>query len=190
MTPLNNAPQIFAIITKAKNYEGGALVVVGAASSKPFVDFVNVLIEGLSTNSWLMPFVVGALSFLIYLTAYILDFITGIQAAKKLSGGKPGYIKSAKLWSSIYKLVAILVIMFALSFFSLVFILVDVAFVSEFFIYAIAAVGLMAFFFDMHSVGENQKKIYGKKPKIFDWLDGISETINETIIQRIKNFKK
>lgn len=190
MTPLKDGPEIFGIITKAVKFENGAFLVAGAAAGAPFTEFLQLLFLGIQTKTWAMPFVIAAISFVIYLLAYVLDFITGLRAAKFEAKGNPDYIKSDKLWSSIYKLLAIQIIMFGLCFFALVFALLEVGWVYNFFLYAIAAVGFMAFLFDMHSVGENHKRRFKTKPALFEWLDDRAKDINEAFSSKIKNIFK
>ena len=51
MTPVTKAPEAFALIAKAVKFENGALLLFGAAASKPFTDLINILFEGVSTKS-------------------------------------------------------------------------------------------------------------------------------------------
>jgi hypothetical protein len=190
MIPLQDAPEVFVIIKKAIHFRNGSLVLLGAAIGTPLAEIIKEFTDAMPIKDLLMPFLIAALSFMIYLMAYVLDFWSGIQAAKFEAAGQPGYIKSEKLWSSIYKLVAIIIILMGLSFFALVFALLEVNLIYKFFLYSIATVGIMAFLFDMHSVGENYKRRFRAKPRLFEWLDDMTATVNETIIAKIKSFFK
>lgn len=187
MTPLKDAPEIFIMITKAATFKNGSLALMAAATAPPLTEIIDLVMGDAPLRDVLMPFVIAAISFIIYLLAYGLDFWSGIKASKAEANGAPDYIKSDKLWSSIYKLLAILLILFALCVFAFVFVILDVSLLYKFFLYSIAAVGIMAFLFDMHSVGENYKRRFKAKPRLFEWLDQMTGTINETIIAKIKN---
>lgn len=190
MIPLREAPEIFGMITKAATFQNGSLAILAGFAAPPLTEFIDLIMGDTPLRDILMPFVIAAISFIIYLLAYGLDFWSGIKAAKAEANGKPGYIKSDKLWSSIYKLVAILIIMFALCVFAFVFAILDVNLIYKFFLYSIAAVGIMAFLFDMHSVGENYKGRFKSKPRLFEWLDDRTKDINEAFASKIKNLFK
>ena len=190
MTPLNDAPEVFDIVTKAATFQNGSLALIAAATAPPLTEIIDLVMGEVTVRDALMPFVIASISFIMYLMAYFLDFWSGIKAAKAEAKGAPGYIKSGKLWSSVYKLVAILVIMLALCVFAFVFAVLSVSLLYKFFLYSIAAVGVMAFLFDMHSVGENYKRRFEAKPRLFEWLDEMTATINETIIAKIKSVFK
>lgn len=187
MTPLDKGPEIFSFLVRSTKFENGAFLLLGAAISDPYTKILKMLVTDIHPKEFVLPIIVAGVSIILYVIVAFLDFIYGVRAAKHESETGKNYIRSDKLWSSVYKLTAVFFLIFVVFIFSLMFALLEVNVLQKFFMYATAAIAFMSILFDMHSIGENHKRRFGKKPAIFDWLDNMAKVLNEEIIQRIKS---
>lgn len=128
--------------------------------------------------------------FLLYLVIYASDFVTGLQASRKEAldkGITKGWILSNKLYSSLWKLVGILLVLFILAVFSLFCLMVGLSFFYNVLLYCIAGFMFMVYMFDMHSIGENIKRKTGVKPKFFDFLESSVDIIQTGLKNKLKS---
>lgn len=196
---------IASVIKKSFGYENGALAIF----SIPLSASVNLITNGVlkdritvsgilvdifteeivkSLALVLMMFV--ALTIL-YIATSIFDFYTGLSASKKewelIPAGKPrGYIKSDKLWSSVWKFLAVMIIGSILTVFSMLFVFLEKAWLYDGFLLLMVFFYFTVISFDIHSIGENQERRFGKKPQFFGALDETFKMIGNLIKGRIK----
>lgn len=192
MTPLNQVTSIAGFAKKVFTYENGALLLMAAAPSDIFTRIFTIIFDGVPLKMIWMPFVVSAVSLFSYFVVFLIDFITGIRAAIKEStkNGEKFYPSSGKLWSSFWKLFVINVLICFMIPFALVFGAMGWDNVHTIFLFVMILISIAASLFDLISIGENYKRSYGKKPKVFELIERVSNAFNEGIIQKAKNLFK
>lgn len=193
MTPLSNAPQIiFGFAKKIFTYENGALFFIAAIPSDILIKVFNIIFEGVPLKTIWMPFVVSAVSLASYFVVFFIDFITGMRASIKesRSAGEPFHPSSGKLWSSFWKLFVINVLICFMIPFALVFGAMGWDSVHTIFLFTMILLSIAASLADMISIGENYKRSYGKKPRIFELIEKVSAAFNEGIIKKVGNLLK
>lgn len=186
----NDLPAIvFSLVKKAFTHHGGALVILSAPGAFGVREFVAMILEGTKLRDLVMPLTLFALLMLAYVIVSMVDFYTGISASKKehiISTGSPrGYIQSDKLWSSVWKFLGVLLIASILTLFTLVFAIMSMSSLYNVFLMGIVFFYLSVILFDLHSIGENQFRRYGHKPKIYVLLDRASTVIQDGFLKKI-----
>lgn len=198
-------PAIFSLVKKAFNYDDGALVIISlpwavyfkkilklqTPESPALEKLFEILSIGVDPKDFLLPILAFGIATSVYVTATIMDFITGLRASKKehliSSGSHRGYIKSDKLWSSVWKFFGVILIGSILTVFDLLFVISGLNTLYEWFLFGIFGFYLVVISFDIHSIGENHFRMYGYKPGIFIFVDEISRIIKKEFIVWIKN---
>lgn len=190
MTPLNQVSDIVVFAKKIFTYENGALLILAAAPSDIFIKIFNIIFEGVPMKTVWMPFVVASVALGSYFLVFIIDFATGINASKKEVNreGEKFHPSSGKLWSSFWKLFVINVLICFQIPFALVFGAMGQETIHTIFLFVMILLSIAASLFDMISIGENYKRSYGKKPKVFDLIEKVSAAVNDGIIKKVKNF--
>ena len=180
---------IFSLVKKAFTYQSGALVVMAAPGAFGIREFMAMILEGTKLRDLVMPLTLFAVLMLAYVVVSMADFYTGISASKKehiiSTGSHRGYIKSDKLWSSIWKFLGVLLIASILTLFTLIFAVMSMSTLYNIFLMGIVFFYLSVILFDLHSIGENQLRRYGHKPKIYVLLDRVSVAIQDGFIKKI-----
>ena len=49
-----------------------------------------------------------------------------------------------------------------------------------------ATIAIMATLLDIYSIGENQKRLTGKKARIFEWLENVRKLINNVVVRKFE----
>ena len=189
MTPLHQVTDIVVFAKKIFTYENGALLFLAALPSDLFMTVFNIIFEGIPMKTIWMPFVVAAVALGSYFIVFMIDFTTGLTASKKEvnRAGEKFHPSSGKLWSSFWKLFVINVLICFQIPFALVFGAMGLDTIHTIFLFVMILLSIAASLFDMISIGENYKRSYGKKPKVFDLIEKVSAAVNEGIIQKVKN---
>lgn len=186
MVPTSQLTSItLGFLKKAFSFHNSALVIPAITGGPLFSELIEKILGNTTHKDLAMPVLCAGVGLLCYLLIYISDFITGLIAAKHEARGAPGYIKSDKLWSSFWKLFGVLLVLLFLIIFCLMFAVMDISWLYNAFLYGIVAILIMVSLFDLHSIGENHKRRYGKKPALFEFLDRITKKIDEKIMQKI-----
>ena len=135
-----------------------------------------------------MPLLAFGVLTILYILVSIADFYTGTRASAKehlISTGSPrGYMKSDKLWSSVWKFAGVILIASILTVFCLLFLLVGLTWLYDGFLFAIIAFYFVVISFDLHSIGENQLRRFGKKPSFYSFIDKVSVAIRTGLIEK------
>lgn len=174
-------------IKKTFTFHNGALIVPAITAGPLIPELMETILGNTSHKDLAMPVLCAGVGLVCYFFIYGFDFITGLRAARFEAKGKPGYIKSDKLWSSFWKLFGVLLVLMFLIVFCLLFAVLQMDWFYSIFLYSIVVVMIMVSLFDLHSIGENHKRRYGKKPPLFDFLDRVTKAIDEKIMTKIKN---
>lgn len=186
MIPTSQVTTIaFGFIKKTFTFHHGALFVPAITISPVFSEVVNKIFSNVNHKDLAIPILCAGVGIVVYFVIYTTDFITGLIAAKHEAKSAPGYIKSDKLWSSFWKLFGVLLVLMFLIVFCLLFAVIENNFFYNAFLYGIVGLMIMVSLFDLHSIGENHKRRYGKKPALFNFLDRVTKAIDEKIMQKI-----
>lgn len=147
--------------------------------------FSEDIVKGLILNCLIFIAGLG-----LYSLVFVFDFITGMRASKKehLISAKTtkGYVKSDKLWSSVWKFFAVIVITTILTSFSSILVLIDQKTLHQGGMLLTLFFFIMVISFDLHSVGENQERLFGKKPQFYVMLDGFFQKMGDLVMLRVK----
>lgn len=150
------------------------------------LEFIKMIFEGITQKDMFMPLIISSICFIIFIMVYIIDTISGIAASKKESkDGK--YIKSGLLWSSIWKVVGISVINIFLLSFTYMFLLLDYNALHYVFLGLVPMFMLLATSYEIHSIGENIERMYGKKPHYFNFIEKLAEVLEKNIFNKLRN---
>ena len=193
MTPLENAPNIFLFAKKIFSFKNGALIVMAAPGSLTITGIFEALIADTPIKDIVLPLLVGGLCLVLYFIIFLIDFKSGTEASKMEAARDAdhpkdkSYFESGKAWSSIFKIAVVFLLVIWSSIFSAIFAIAHVPALPTFFMLASGTVAIMATLFDCYSIGENQKRITGKKARFFIWLEEKGDLINEGFTKKIKN---
>ncbi len=198
--------EMFDIVRKAFTFEHSALIPhsLGLAIAfqelaetfiKPKIEVVQVLLS-IFSESVIKDLILTMLIFIsglgMYIMVFTFDFITGLKASRKehiiSAGSARGYVKSDKLWSSVWKFFAVIVISAILTVFSSVLVLIDQGTLHQGGMLIMLFFFFMVISFDIHSIGENQERRFGVKPLFYDKMDWFFKKIGDLLMLRIKSF--
>lgn len=179
------------IIKKFFLLEHGAIFIISAPVSYYLKRLVDILSEGVHLRDVVVPIFCFGLLHLCYVVITFVDFATGIKASKfehkKEFGHTKGYIKSEKLWSSAWKFAIVLIVGSIVTVFDVIFAIAKMDILHYAFLFLIIFVYVIFISFDLHSIGENQERRFGKKDPIFDKLDLIFRIVGNILIGRFKS---
>ena len=202
----NSPAEMFEFVRKAFSFEHSALIPhsLGLAAMftdiaqkyvRPRVQVVEVLLNIFSEEvirGLILTFFVFIAGLGMYIIVFSFDFITGMKASRRehlISAGTPkGYVKSDKLWSSVWKFFAVIVISSILTTFSCILVLIDQSTLHQGGMLITLFFFFMVISFDFHSIGENQERRFGKKPAFYGRLDWFFQKIGDLLMLRIKKF--
>lgn len=180
---------IFSLVRKAFSFEQGSLILLSIFPTIGLKKILTLIIEGVTLKSLILPLLAFGVLTILYTVISLVDFKTGISASKRehiFSTGSPrGYIKSDKLWSSVWKFAGVLIIGSILTIFSMIFALASMDNFNKIFLMACILFYLVVISFDIHSIGENQYRRYGTKPLFYHFIDDVAKAIRDGIIKNI-----
>ena len=182
-------PKVFSLSKKALLFKEGAFIVLSAPLAGGIKSIFDILLKDIPLRDIVVPVVVYGMAIFLYIITTTFDFYTGMQASKKEhikdTGSKKGYVNSSKLWSSIWKMTGIVIISNTIIGFTYIFLILRIYWLYNGFILGLIGFFLIVILFDLHSIGENQNRRFGKKPPIYNFLDNISSAIQTRIINKI-----
>ena len=179
---------IISFLKKGVAYENGATIVLAIPGSFSLRELLNTVIADTPAKALVLPLMLAVACLLLYFLVFILDFLSGIKASRFEAADKNDFFRSSKGWSSIWKLSAVFLLVTWSSFFSMLAAIGNMNYLSGFFMLSAGGITIMATLLDIYSIGENQKRLSGKKSRIFTWLDEITSLINQGILARLKGF--
>lgn len=149
-----------------------------------------MIFENVPNKELAMPAFLLGVCLAAFFIVTIWDFFTGISASKKehiiSTGSRRGYIKSNKLWSTIWKIQGVIMIGALLTLFTYIFLANDFNTTASVLKAGIPIFYIIVILFEIHSIGENHLRMYGKKPKYFDFMDDVVEAIKKGVIDKIR----
>lgn len=166
---------LFTFLAKALIFKNEALAVFSTALSLGLTPYLNSLLVDTDMKNIILPVMVFIIGSTLFFLHCLLDFLTGIYASKVLNERKAvpdkSYIKSYKLWSTLWKMIGVNLFCSVLCIISVGLEIVDAGYFYYFFMYAQTAVWLLACGFEFHSVGENIGKYNDSVSPIFSFID-------------------
>lgn len=180
---------MFSLVKKSFTYQGGALTALAAAPAFTVKQFFELILKGTDMRDLVIPLTLFGVLLILYMLVSIADFYTGISASKKeyiiSTGDSRGFIQSDKLWSSVWKFLGVILIATILVVFTLIFAVLDMQWLYNIFLFGVVFFFLIVMLFDFHSIGENQFRRYGSKPKFYNFLEEATEVIKNGFIKKI-----
>ena len=175
--------------TKAFAYEGGALVIVALIPTFTLNSILEELFFGVELKRIILPLLVFGILTLLYIFIALIDYSTGIRAAKYLhwkeTNSTTGYIDNDKRWNAIWKLCGVLIISSIFTVFSMLFAVMGFDKLNTVFLAALSLFYFVVVLFEAHSIGDNQKKRFGKKSAYYLFLDEVSQAVRIGIIKNL-----
>ncbi len=182
---ITHPTSILSFARKLFSAENASYLVLAAPGSLSLRGLLDLLLEDTPIKALLLPIVVAAVSLSLYYIVFALDFISGVKASQHEAVDKNNFFSSSKGWSSMWKIATVSVLVTWSSFFSMLSAIGGLKVLSGFFLLSTGTIAIMASLLDIYSIGENQKRLTGKKARIFEWLENIRTAINEGVIRRI-----
>ena len=187
MTPLDQTASIFLFAKKLFGFKNGALAVMALPGSYGITTLLKAVLQDAPIKAIVMPFLLAAFLFLVYGLVFLMDLKSGLQASKQESKGTEGrWFHSGKAWSSLFKMFVVFTIVLVPAFFSAFCALYGLDYAPWVFMIGEGVLGFMAILYDLYSIGENQERITGKKPRISIFIEKIGALIETEIFERIK----
>ena len=186
MNLLKQPPAIFDFTRKIFSFQDGALLLLAAPGSLSLTKLLDVLVAETPLKDLVLPLIVVAICLSLYFIVFLLDFASGVKASRHEAVDKKNYFTSAKGWSSIWKISIVSILVLWSGFFSILAALAGIVFLPSFFMITSATIAIMATLLDIYSIGENQKRLTGRKARIFDWLEQVKDAVSEGFLGRIK----
>lgn len=165
--------------------------IIGLPFAITFPEALKLVFEGVEHRDLYIMLISFSIMFFSFSFVFFIDFLTGITAAKKLArlNQEKDYIKSDRLWRSIWKLVALFSIILPMALFGFLFYILEMKALYYSLNLVLILFVLLAVFSEIHSIGENLKKIYGYKPKFFDFFDMIAKAVENLFVKKIDKIK-
>ena len=187
---LSQPSNIIGFARKIFSPEQLSYLLLAVPGSFSLTRLLDVLLEETPIKALVLPLLVTAVSLSLYFIIFLLDFVSGVKASRHEALDKSNYFSSAKGWSSMWKIATVSVLVTWSSFFSMLAAIGGMETLSSFFLFSGGTIAIMASLLDVYSIGENQKRLTGKKARIFQWLESVRKQINKLIVQKFENINQ
>ena len=169
-------------------------MVLSSGASLGLTYYIDKLLINTEIKYIILPVVVSIVGFAFFFLFILLDFGTGIYASSVANARKENpeknYIKSYKLWRTIWKVTGVILICALLGVLTIFTEIIDSTYFYYFFLWSQTMIWLLACLFEFHSVGENIEKFSGSKPEIFGYLDKILEMLQLRFLESVNTIIK
>lgn len=186
---LETPKAILYFFTKLYSYVSFGLLSVSIVVATGINDFFELIFKDVPEKEIIMPLTIAGITFLGFMITFTIDFLTGIVASKTESAQK-SFIKSSRLWSSVWKLLGVCAILLFLLLFHYIFIIINIGFVSAVFEVVIPGFMIIVILYEIHSIGENIERRYGKKPKYFNFFEKLANVFEKAVLNKIQKLIK
>lgn len=177
-------------IGKIFAYKNGALFLVNGSFSAALVYYAGELLKGTETKNLVLPIIVWVLGVILYYLFSIVDLITGLWNARYqnsiLPTPKSNYIKSYKLYRTMWKGLGVTLFSFMIMLVCLFTEIIDGNVTYYIALWFLVTLILMACAFEFHSIGENIEKRTGEKPAFFTLIEKLTSVAQKGIILKAK----
>ena len=177
-------------LKKIFSVRNAGYLLVAAPGSMSLQKLMDILIADTPLKMLVLPLIVAAVSLSLYFVVFWMDFLSGIKASRHEAVDKTNYFSSSKGWSSMWKIATVSVLVTWSSFFSMLAALGKMQFLASFFMLSAGTIAIMATLLDVYSIGENQKRLTGKKARIFEWFESLMNVIHHGVLGRLERFLK
>lgn len=171
-------------------WKNGALTLVSFMVGLPLSTYVEELTRGVELRKIILPFIVLIVGLIFYFAFTIVDMFTGLWKAKYLNSiaKKPQkrYIKSYKLYRTLWKFLGISLLSFMMMFLCLFTAVINMENTYYITLWILVSIPILASGFEFHSIGENIEQRTGSKPELFDFFDKLMTIIQRGILFRTK----
>jgi len=179
-----------SFLWKILTFKKGTLTLLSFSISFPMTYWIKVLARDTDPKNLILPILIMIVGTIMFLFVCFFDFVTGLNAAKyrslvKYGDPKKPYIKSYKLYRTLWKLLGVILLSFLLMVTSLMIEIMGLRWIYVISISFQGAIWLLSCGFEIHSIGENHLKRYGYKPKIFRFWDNILNLFEKKITDKI-----
>jgi len=178
-------------LLKLLYYKNGALLLVNGSFSAALTFYLSELVQGVELKKLVLPIAVYVFGFLIFFLFSLIDLFTGLQNAKYQNSMLPvpekNFIKSYKLWRTMWKGLGITVFAFMVMWVCLFAAIMGGEYSYYLTVWILVTVWLMASCFEFHSIGENIEKRTGGKPPFFSLIEKLLNVAQRGIILKAKN---
>lgn len=177
---------------KMFHFKNGALLVFSAimTSTSGLLLKFSYLLEDTDIKRLLIPVIIQGFCLFAFSFITSADLYTGVKASKKINEKRrlnnENVVASHRLYKTVWKVFSVSTLTCLISFFAIV---------SEFlesvtynlFIWILVWLWLVIIGFEWKSIGENLKRIDGKKPAIFMFMDRLLNGIEKKGIKRLES---
>lgn len=186
-----------AYIAAILTYKKASAVAFSAITSGAIVSTIRITEltkhfgENLSETDFTTTLIIQGIGFCFFSFMVILNFMTGVQASRYENHRKEkpekNFIKTSKLWFTLWKVLAIMALMLTVACFSLVF--SYRGFNGFYFTLTWFNVSfwILAISYEFYSVGENLERRHGRKPGMFLIWDKILHRFEERILKKVSD---
>ncbi len=175
-------------ILKAGAFKSGALMGVSIPLTFGYLKIWNTLFKGVPEYDLVLAVAAVCLCFGFYLLFWITDFAWGLIASKHENKGKPGWVKSNKLYSSLGKFGAVALVDTSLLALTLFLLVAKLESASKFVLFITVFITFLAMLFEFHSIGENIERKTGKKPPLYTFFERLAVLLEKILFSRISKF--
>lgn len=181
-------------LLKCLTYKNGSLLAVSTTASTGLSVYLNHVLEGTNPKNLIVPILAHIIGFTIFMLFTTVDFFTGLWVARfqhkrRILAGKAkpsdSYIKSYKLWRTLWKILGILLLTTMITFMALFAEVIQSSYGYWVAIWSEVGIWMLACGFEFHSIGENIEKRTGNKPEIFEFWDKVLGSVQRLILRKI-----
>lgn len=181
---------IARMLYKMAIFKKGSLSILSFSLSIGVYEVWKKLMIGVNVRDLFLPILIFCVGFILYFIFLCADLHTGLQVAKYQSyirnkGKRVDYVKSYKLYRTLWKLLGVTLMGSLLMITTLILILISYDFLQKTVLLISLTVWILAAGFELHSIGENHKKRYGYKPRIFRFFDIILNSFEKKVINKV-----
>lgn len=180
---------MFSLLQKSLIYKDGSLFTLSFMGAISFDFIIKEMIKGIELKKLYLSVTIGAVGFLIYLLFSIIDFITGMQAAKQETQtlGEVFVPKSKMMYRTLWKITGITLLIVLLTMLLLVVQIGQMDWLYKPIILSLLILIFLGCGFEFHSIGENIERRSGKRPEIFKFWERLLSTIEKRIMKNIND---
>jgi len=148
----------------------------------------ETFIGGVPTKDVMMPVVIEIFGVIFYLLFLVVDFGTGVWAAKKASSrrkSKDSVIRADKLYRTFWKLLGVLLLTGLIGTLGVFASVIYHQWAYKTLMWVQIVILVAACLYEFQSIGENIKKATGTKPAIFDFIGVLFTIFRRRVVDKV-----
>lgn len=178
---------LFKYLASCASYKKGSLFIASLAVSVPsslgFNRFKSVLVSKFNTDDFVLNLMVALALFSLIITVVFFDNLTGVMKAKKL--GEP--LEPSKGLIGIFKLILYTMFIFIIMVFQAIAVVYGWNKLDSLLIVTLFTMSSLVILWEFKSIGDNVEVIFNKRFDMFNFIDRVTDLIEELIIDKIRN---